>query len=189
MPDWSRGTSQQLARSAGSDSCSTVSPPPICSSAGEGGLGDDNGIRPRTGTCGGWRWVLLAPSTRACCEGITLVGASRVVLLDVVWNSSVKWKTISRAYRTGQKKVVYIYRLIMSGTMEGEKCVVQAEKDRLSELAFSSADGKDHGSEIISCAVNDDKILQEMVQHEKISYRFAKILNQPKESNLIDTFG
>ncbi|KAH7841143.1 hypothetical protein Vadar_026136 [Vaccinium darrowii] len=49
----------------------------------------------------------------------------------------------------------------MSGTMEGEKCVVQAEKDRLSELVFSSADGKDHGTEIISCAVNDDKTLQE----------------------------
>ncbi|XP_058222162.1 SNF2 domain-containing protein CLASSY 4-like [Rhododendron vialii] len=132
--------------------------------------------------------VLLA-SIRACSEGISLVGASRVVLLDVLWNPSVERQAISRAYRIGQKKVVYIYRLITSGTMEGEKCARQAEKDRLSELVFSSADGKLHRKETISRAVNDDKILEEMVQHEKISYMFEKILNQPEESNLIHTCG
>ncbi|KEH38935.1 chromatin remodeling complex subunit [Medicago truncatula] len=42
--------------------------------------------------------VLLA-STKACSEGISLVGASRVVLLDVVWNPSVERQAISRAYR------------------------------------------------------------------------------------------
>lgn len=132
--------------------------------------------------------VLLA-SIRACSEGISLVGASRVVLLDVLWNPSVERQAISRAYRIGQKKVVYIYRLIMSGTMEGEKCARQAEKGRLSELVFSSADGKLHRKETISRAVNDDKILEEMVQHEKISYMFEEILNQPEESNLIHTCG
>ncbi|GMQ04571.1 hypothetical protein CsSME_00049938 [Camellia sinensis var. sinensis] len=130
--------------------------------------------------------VLLA-STKACSEGINLVGASRVVLLDVVWNPSVERQAISRAYRLGQKKVVYIYHLIMSGTKEGEKYLRQAEKDRLSELVFSSVDGV-HKPEI-SCTVAEDIVLQEMVQHEKTSHMFEKILNQPKESNLIDTFG
>ncbi|KAI7979107.1 SNF2 domain-containing protein CLASSY 3 [Camellia lanceoleosa] len=132
--------------------------------------------------------VLLA-STKACCEGINLVGASRVVLLDVVWNPSVERQAISRAYRLGQKKIVYVYRLITSGTMEGEKYIRQAEKDRLSELVFSSSDGGVCRSEKISCTVSEDEILQEMVQHEKLSHMFEKILNQPKESDLIDTFG
>ena len=52
--------------------------------------------------------VMLA-STKACCEGITLVGASRVVLLDVVWNPSVGRQAIGRAYRIGQEKIVYTY--------------------------------------------------------------------------------
>ncbi|KAF5960085.1 hypothetical protein HYC85_001294 [Camellia sinensis] len=132
--------------------------------------------------------VLLA-STKACCEGINLVGASRVVLLDVVWNPSVERQAISRAYRLGQKKIVYVYRLITSGTMEGEKYIRQAEKDRLSELLFSSSDGGVCRSEKISCTVSEDEILQEMVQHKKLSHMFEKILNQPKESDLIDTFG
>ncbi|XP_057487512.1 SNF2 domain-containing protein CLASSY 4-like [Actinidia eriantha] len=131
--------------------------------------------------------VLLA-STKACSEGINLVGASRVVLLDVVWNPSVERQAISRAYRLGQKKVVYIYHLITSGTIEGEKYLRQAEKDRLSELVFSSADGGVPKPES-SCPVGEDMILREMVQHEKMSNMFEKILNQPKESDLIVTFG
>ncbi|XP_057514047.1 SNF2 domain-containing protein CLASSY 4-like [Actinidia eriantha] len=125
--------------------------------------------------------VLLA-STRACCEGINLVGASRVVLLDVAWNPSVERQAISRAYRLGQKKIVYIYHLITSGTKEEEKYIRQAEKGRLSELVFSYAD-----SGVIklenSCAVTEDKILQEIVQHERISHMFERILIRPKESN------
>ncbi|KAL4357912.1 SNF2 domain-containing protein CLASSY [Arachis hypogaea] len=61
--------------------------------------------------------ILLA-STKACCEGISLVGASRVVLLNVVWNPLVERKAISCAYRLGQKKVVYTYHLITHRTTE-----------------------------------------------------------------------
>ncbi|KAJ0954859.1 putative DNA helicase chromatin remodeling SNF2 family [Helianthus annuus] len=64
--------------------------------------------------------VLLA-SIRCCSEGIHLYGASRVVLLDVVWNPSVEIQAISRAYRLGQKKVVYTYHLMAAGTTEEEK--------------------------------------------------------------------
>ncbi|KAA8522118.1 hypothetical protein F0562_012568 [Nyssa sinensis] len=131
--------------------------------------------------------VLLA-STKACSEGINLVGASRVALLDVVWNPSVERQAISRAYRIGQKKVVYVYHLITSGTIEGEKYLRQAEKDRLSELVFSSADGEVYKRDI-SSTVSEDKILEEMVRHDKLKDMFEKILNQPKESDLIETFG
>lgn len=57
--------------------------------------------------------VLLA-STKACGEGINLVGASRVVFLDVLWNPAVIKQAISRAFRLGQKKTVYVYRYVHS---------------------------------------------------------------------------
>ncbi|KAJ0105197.1 hypothetical protein Patl1_18333 [Pistacia atlantica] len=128
--------------------------------------------------------VLLA-STRACGEGINLVGASRVVLLDVTWNPAVERQAISRAYRLGQKKFVYVYHLITSGTMEESKCCRQARKERYSELVFSSSDGSGNQQKSASEEL-EDRVLEEMLQHHKF---VEEIIEQPEESKLIETFG
>ncbi|KAI5655755.1 hypothetical protein M9H77_32942 [Catharanthus roseus] len=130
--------------------------------------------------------VLLA-STKACSEGINLVGASRVVLLDVVWNPSVERQAISRAYRLGQKKFVYVYHLITSKTLEVDKYQRQAKKDRISERVFSSPYEQNHRSDI-SKIVSGDNILEAMVHHEKLKHIFEKILHQPRESNIFENF-
>ncbi|PHU17161.1 hypothetical protein BC332_12856 [Capsicum chinense] len=44
--------------------------------------------------------VLLA-SIKASSDGISLIGASRVVLLDVFWNPAVEQQAVSGAYRNG----------------------------------------------------------------------------------------
>ncbi|KAK9667934.1 hypothetical protein RND81_13G021700 [Saponaria officinalis] len=132
--------------------------------------------------------VLLA-STKACCEGIHLVGASRVVLLDVVWNPSVERQAISRAYRLGQKKDVFVYHLITSGTIEEQKYKRQATKERLSELVFSSSDGKCIQKPSTGSQIFVDKALDAMLEHEKMKTMFHKIVYQPKADNLIDSFG
>ncbi|XP_004301720.1 PREDICTED: SNF2 domain-containing protein CLASSY 3-like [Fragaria vesca subsp. vesca] len=116
--------------------------------------------------------VLLA-STRGCNEGINLVGASRVVLLDVTWNPSVERQAISRAYRLGQKKIVFIYHLLMAGAREEGKHSRQVEKHRLSELVFSCSDME--AAKKIPAVVAEDKILEEMVQHQKLKHMFEKI--------------
>lgn len=117
--------------------------------------------------------VMLA-SIRACYEGISLVGASRVVLLDVLWNPSVERQAICRAYRLGQKKFVYTYHLITAGTMEEEKSSTQAEKDLLSESVIFNSDGA-QPSQKISFAELEDQILEEMVQQEKFRHMFEKV--------------
>ncbi|KAF3652858.1 putative receptor-like protein 12-like [Capsicum annuum] len=52
--------------------------------------------------------------TKAYSEGISLVGASRVVLLDVLWNPSVEQQATNRAYKNGQKKIMHVYCLVTS---------------------------------------------------------------------------
>ncbi|XP_013448426.2 SNF2 domain-containing protein CLASSY 3 [Medicago truncatula] len=129
--------------------------------------------------------ILLA-STNACSEGISLVGASRVVLLDVVWNPSVDRQAISRAYRIGQKKVVYTYHLLTEGTAEKIKHRKQAEKHRLSELVFSAKNADKDKSK--SCAVNfEDRILDQLKQHETFKDVFVTV--QSKERDLVESFG
>ncbi|KAK1352617.1 SNF2 domain-containing protein CLASSY 3-like [Heracleum sosnowskyi] len=130
--------------------------------------------------------VLLA-SIKACSEGINLVGASRVVLLDVVWNPSVERQAISRAYRLGQEKIVYTYHLIAE-EMEIQKYKVQTAKDRVSEMVFSSKD-MDSLQENMQDMVSEDRILQEMYQqNDKLGGLFKQIVYQPKALNMVDTF-
>ncbi|XP_050225281.1 SNF2 domain-containing protein CLASSY 3-like [Mercurialis annua] len=133
--------------------------------------------------------VLLA-STKACSEGINLVGASRVVLLDVVWNPSVERQAISRAYRLGQQKVVYVYHLIASETTEEDKYCRQARKERLSELVFYSSDSA-HSSQKISSGISyekKDKLLEEIIRRNNLKDELKKIIYQPKESFFQDSF-
>ncbi|KAL6848496.1 hypothetical protein ACP4OV_021790 [Aristida adscensionis] len=57
-------------------------------------------------------------STRVGGMGITLTGASRVIILDPSENPSDDNQAVDRAYRLGQNKDVVVYRLIMCGTIE-----------------------------------------------------------------------
>lgn len=139
--------------------------------------------------------VLLA-STRACCEGISLTGASRVVLLDVVWNPAVGRQAISRAYRIGQRKFVYTYNLITSGTSEVDKYDRQAEKDHLSKLVFApeidlntvrntlNKAEENQSSELVA----QDKILSTMTSHRNLQDMFSKIYYPRTESNIVYTY-
>ncbi|GJN14309.1 hypothetical protein PR202_gb01115 [Eleusine coracana subsp. coracana] len=139
--------------------------------------------------------VLLA-STRACCEGISLTGASRVVLLDVVWNPAVGRQAISRAFRIGQKKFVYTYNLITYGTGEGDKYDRQAEKDHLSKLVFSTEDEFNNVRNMLSKAemehcsklISEDRVLEEMTSHDQLKGMFLKIHYPPTESNIVYTY-
>ncbi|KAL6911910.1 hypothetical protein ACP4OV_000715 [Aristida adscensionis] len=127
--------------------------------------------------------IMLA-STKACCEGITLVGASRVVLLDVVWNPSVGRQAIGRAYRIGQKKIVYTYNLIAEGTAEKAKYDRQAKKEHMSKLLFSK-EPETGGCNLAPELICSDKILEAMMAREDLKNLFVKIYveNEAHESN------
>ena len=57
-------------------------------------------------------------STRAGGQGLNMFGANRVVILDEHFNPMHEEQAIGRAYRIGQLKHVYVYRLTVGGTFE-----------------------------------------------------------------------
>jgi len=57
-------------------------------------------------------------STKAGGVGLTLTAATRVIILDCSWNPADDRQAIGRAYRYGQTRPVFVYRLVCSGTME-----------------------------------------------------------------------
>uniref|UniRef100_A0A0E0NQ45 Uncharacterized protein n=1 Tax=Oryza rufipogon TaxID=4529 RepID=A0A0E0NQ45_ORYRU len=75
-------------------------------------------------------------SIKACGEGISLVGASRIVILDVHENPSVMRQAIGRAYRPGQSKMVYCYRLVAADSPEEDDHHTAFKKERVSKLWF-----------------------------------------------------
>ncbi|KAJ4963628.1 hypothetical protein NE237_023567 [Protea cynaroides] len=75
-------------------------------------------------------------SIKACGEGISLVGASRILILDVHLNPSVTRQAIGRAFRPGQERKVYTYRLVAADSPEEEGHLTCFRKELIAKMWF-----------------------------------------------------
>ncbi|KAI0242245.1 DNA repair protein rhp26 [Massospora cicadina] len=72
-------------------------------------------------------------TTRTGGQGLNLTGADRVVIFDPDWNPTADLQALSRAWRLGQSKEVFIYRLLAAGTIEERVHHLQLYKQVLSD--------------------------------------------------------
>ena len=124
--------------------------------------------------------ILLA-SINACAEGISLTAASRVIFLDSEWNPSKTKQAIARAFRPGQQKMVYVYQLLTTGSMEEDKYRRTTWKEWVSCMIFSEEFVEDP-SKWQAEKIEDD-ILREMVEEDK-SKAIHMIMKNEKASTI-----
>ncbi|KAH3746290.1 DNA repair and recombination protein RAD54B [Pelomyxa schiedti] len=77
-------------------------------------------------------FMVFLLSTKAGGVGLNLTGANRFILFDPGWNPAHDRQAIARVWRDGQKKPVFIYRLLSTGTIEEKIFQRQLAKQHLS---------------------------------------------------------
>jgi superfamily II DNA or RNA helicase len=78
-------------------------------------------------------------SLKAGGVGLNLTAADTVILYDPWWNPAVEEQAIDRAYRIGQDKPVFVYRLVVSQTIEEKMDELKARKRAIAESIFNQA--------------------------------------------------
>ncbi|MCH9689515.1 MAG: DEAD/DEAH box helicase [Gammaproteobacteria bacterium] len=76
-------------------------------------------------------------SLRAGGVGLNLTRADTVIHYDPWWNPAVEDQATDRTHRIGQKKPVFVYRLIGAGTVEEVMMKMQKQKRALFDSIFS----------------------------------------------------
>jgi SNF2 family DNA or RNA helicase len=78
-------------------------------------------------------------SIQACGYGITLTSANHVIHFDRWWNPAIEDQATDRVHRIGQQKTVYVYRTLVSGTLEEKIAVILENKRDLADQVIGAS--------------------------------------------------
>ncbi|KAK1402572.1 protein CHROMATIN REMODELING 25 [Heracleum sosnowskyi] len=114
---------------------------------------------------------LLSSKAGGC--GLNLIGGNRLILFDPDWNPANDKQAAARVWRDGQKKRVYIYRFLSTGTIEEKVYQRQMSKEGLQKvIQKEQADLKNQGNFLSTEDLRDLFSLHENVSseiHEKMN--------------------
>ena len=72
--------------------------------------------------------------------GLNLTMADTVIHYDPWWNPAAEAQATDRAYRIGQDKPVFVYKLIVENTVEEKILQMQEKKRALADSLFGDQD-------------------------------------------------
>lgn len=82
---------------------------------------------------------LFLVSLKAGGTGLNLTAADTVIHYDPWWNPAVEQQATDRAYRIGQDKPVFVYKLLTEGTVEEKILSLQARKASLAKGIYGES--------------------------------------------------
>ena len=84
---------------------------------------------------------LFLISLKAGGSGLNLTAADTVIHYDPWWNPAVEEQATDRAYRIGQTKKVFVYKLLSEGTVEEKILALQEKKKSLTSVILDEHSG------------------------------------------------
>ena len=82
-------------------------------------------------------------SLKAGGVGLNLVAADTVIHYDPWWNPAVENQATDRAYRIGQDKAVFVYKLIVENSIEEQILKLQEKKKSLQDGIYKEGENKE----------------------------------------------
>lgn len=83
---------------------------------------------------------VLLLSLKAGGTGLNLTAAEHVFLMDLWWNPAVERQAMDRAHRIGQKKAVFVHRLVAKDTVEEKIRLLHAKKRDLADRVLEDSE-------------------------------------------------
>ena len=106
----------------------------------------DGSTKDRLGECNRFNRTPEIPvfliSLMAGGTGLNLTGADMVMHYDPWWNPAVEDQATDRAHRLGQKKTVYVVKMIAAGSIEEKVLALQRRKQAVISATVSTTDAQ-----------------------------------------------
>lgn len=130
--------------------------------------------------------------------GINLVAANRVVLFDGHFNPTIASQAVCRSYRIGQQKEVFVYRLLLKGTIEEKvygRCVnktgvaLRVIDQKSIERSFTASEVADLSKTIVWVQCEDCekwRVLPGLTEEELLPERWTCSMNADTDNNSCD---
>ena len=97
--------------------------------------------------------ALLALNPRAAGTGLNITAANHVIHYNLEWNPALEDQASARAYRRGQEKTVFVYRLYYENTVEQIVNERIERKRKMATSAIVGTDGKMENREDVLAAI------------------------------------
>ncbi|KAI1467290.1 P-loop containing nucleoside triphosphate hydrolase protein [Daldinia caldariorum] len=139
-------------------------------------------------------------STKAGGVGLNMTRANRVIIFDVKFNPQNEQQAVGRAYRIGQQKPVFVYRLITGGTSEEKAMNMAIWKIQLASRVVDKknpipkAQGFGHAFEMptepeqqnIDIHIGKDSVLDKVIEAHRPGIRAITMMDTFEEEELED---
>ncbi|KAI0114866.1 hypothetical protein F4814DRAFT_439957 [Daldinia grandis] len=139
-------------------------------------------------------------STKAGGVGLNMTSANRVIIFDVKFNPQHEQQAVGRAYRIGQKKPVYVYRLVCGGTSEEKALNMAVWKMQLASRVVDQKNPIPKAQEFgqsfemptepkqqnIDTHIGKDNVLDKVIKAHKDGIRAITMMDTFEEEELED---